>query len=299
MPEFDLFLKTEAREEFAHALATIVANDGVVATGKIGRSSWIAQEYRLAKSPLVYCVNLLVDRKNKRVSLESANPVGSLSSPMRLRVESVEVNKEAGEALVTGKLLDCEEIGIHFFMPWFFLGGEKAVVEGAELSFRFSALALRAETVRETLIELREGPYFEDFLVEWLAENPAADRASAPPVEVDLSRLRAFLTEKPDVAQFQLPASPATRLESPFGAEVWLVDDYFLNMDGRDTLKLPLHIPAAKNPDYDPTANLPVQGRAWILGFMEGKAPGDFATAKDAKKKVASRSNKGTKTAGS
>lgn len=298
MPEFHLFLKTEARNEVAHALATVVSSDEVVASGSLAGVSWLAQEYRVDNSPLVYCVNIRIDRENKRLSLASANPVGSLSEPMVLRVERVEVNEEAGEALVMGRLMECQDLPIHIFMPWFFLGGEESVVVGAELSFRLCALALKAETLRETLIELRQGPFYEDFLAGWLLENPEADPASAPPVEIDLSQLRAFLPDAPDVAEFQLPSGQATRLESPFGAEVWHIEDYFIQMDGVNRLKLPLHIPSARNPNYDPAAELPVRGQAWILGFLEGKAPGDFTPVKTTRKKTPQRQREaGSKTA--
>ncbi len=284
MPEFRLFLKSESREEVTKALTEVATSSEVVAAGHLAGLSWLAEEYRVADSPLLYCVNTRIDHEEKRLSLASANPVGLLSEAMRLQVESVEVDTKAGEALVTGSLMDCDDIQIHFFMPWFFLGGEDSVVVGVEQSFRFCAHALTADTLRETLIELREGPLFEDHLTKWILENPDDDPASAPPLEVDLSELRAFLSEAPDVAGFQIPASTAARLESPFGAEVWQVDDYFLQLDGRNTLKIPLHIPSMPNPDYDPAAELPIRGRAWILGFLEGKAPGDFPAVKSAGK---------------
>ena len=70
------------------------------------------------------------------------------------------------------------------------------------------------------------------------------------------------------------------------------MEDHFLQMDEVNVLKLPLHIPAAGNLDYDPAAELPVRGQAWILGFLEGKAPGDFPPVKAVKKKAGSRPRK-------
>ena len=65
-----------------------------------------------------------------------------------------------------------------------------------------------------------------------------------------------------------------------------------------DTLKLPLCIPAAKNPDYDPSANLPILGRAWILGFLEGKGPGDFPPKPKGRKSSARPRKKAAKPRG-
>lgn len=89
---------------------------------------------------------------------------------------------------------------------------------------RFAGLALRAEILRETTIEITEGPRIEMERERVREEDPGSDIEKITSVTVDLSEMRSYLPSSENEwaasGAFQTVPENLERLPGPAGVEI-------------------------------------------------------------------------------
>lgn len=187
-----------------------------------------------------------------------------------VQVERIESWEYGIEGWLHVRVTD-EEVSLAFFDTRFYAGSAE-IQAGERIDVMLAGIAYSLEPLRQTSIEINEGPFWEMEKQRRLDEGKSPEEA-AKPVKLMLSGMSAFFPRSGDECDDAEFAGVIDDIQSFQHGEIAMYRlEVVVLRPGDESFRLPIFVSEVVLNGYVPRLGEDVRGLMWVQGYVVGKS---------------------------